>query len=104
MEAIMATPEDVRTRLAEVRRRERIDIRLTAAEKELITRAAASQEMDRSAFARRALLDRARKLVTQTERIHLSGRDFERVMELLENPPKVSPALRKAVAARRRSQ
>ncbi len=100
----MATPKEARTRPAEVRRRERIDIRLSAAEKELITRAAASQQMDRSAFARRALLDRARKLMTQRERIRLSERDLARVMELLENPPQASPELRKAAAAKRRNQ
>ncbi|MGH7815491.1 MAG: DUF1778 domain-containing protein [Candidatus Binataceae bacterium] len=35
----------------------------------------------------------ARRAIDRSERTVLSGRDSERVLELLENPPKPTPAL-----------
>jgi uncharacterized protein (DUF1778 family) len=61
-------------------REDRIELRATKEEKRILA-------------AARAAVDRA-------ERIVLSGRDSARVMALLENPPKPTPAL--LAAARRR--
>jgi uncharacterized protein (DUF1778 family) len=49
----------------------------------------------------RNVLPTAREVVDRAERIVLSARDSKRVLELLENPPKPSPAL--VAAARRRA-
>ena len=46
------------------------------------------------------MLPTAREVVERAERIVLSERDTERVLELLENPPEPTPAL--LAAARRR--
>jgi hypothetical protein len=49
----------------------------------------------------RKVLPTARKIIDRVERIVLSERDTVRVMELLENPPKPTPAL--MAAAHRRT-
>ena len=48
----------------------------------------------------RNVLPTARGVIDRAERIVLSDRDAERVLKLLENPPKPPPAL--LAAARRR--
>jgi uncharacterized protein (DUF1778 family) len=48
----------------------------------------------------RNVLPAAREVMDRAERIALSERDTERVLDLLENPPKPTPAL--LAAARRR--
>ena len=48
----------------------------------------------------RNALPTAREVIDRAERIVLSDRDTERVLKLLENPPKPPPAL--LAAARRR--
>lgn len=54
-----------------------------------------------TSFIMRNVLPSAREVVDRAERIVLSGRDTLRVLVLLENPPKPTPAL--MVAARRRT-
>lgn len=49
----------------------------------------------------RSALPEARKIVDRAERIVLSERDTARILKLLENPPKPTPAL--LAAARRRA-
>jgi uncharacterized protein (DUF1778 family) len=51
-------------------------------------------------FIMRNVLPAARDVVDRAERIVLSERDTARVLKLLENPPKPTPAL--LAAARRR--
>jgi uncharacterized protein (DUF1778 family) len=53
-----------------------------------------------TSFIMRNVLPSARKVVDRAERIVLSERDSERILKLLENPPKPSSAL--LTAARRR--
>jgi uncharacterized protein (DUF1778 family) len=53
-----------------------------------------------TSFIMRNALPAAREVVDRAERIALTERDSARVLELLENPPKPSPAL--MAAARRR--
>ncbi len=49
----------------------------------------------------RRVMPAAREVVERSERIELSGRDSARILKLLENPPKPTPAL--LAAARRRA-
>jgi len=81
-------------------RDDRIELRATKEEKRLLVAAAAQERLDVTSFIMRRVLPAARELVDKAERIVLSGRDTERVLSLLENPPKPTHALLEA--ARRR--
>jgi uncharacterized protein (DUF1778 family) len=81
-------------------RNERIELRTTREEKQLLAAAAAHERLDVTAFIMRNALPAAREVVDRAERIVLSERDTTRVLELLENPPRPTPAL--LSAARRR--
>jgi len=81
-------------------RTERIELRATKEEKHLLTAAATHERLDVTAFIMRAALPAAKEIVDRADRIVLSERDTLRVLKLLENPPKPTPAL--LAAARRR--
>src|SRR5580698_1797890 len=81
-------------------REDRIELRATKEEKQLLATAAAYERLDVTSFIMRSVLPTARDVVDRAERIVLSERDSRRVLELLENPPKPAPAL--LAAARRR--
>ena len=82
-------------------REDRIELRATKEEKRLLATAAAYERLDVTSFIMRNVLPTAREVVDRAERIVLSERDTVRVLELLENPPKPTPAL--MAAARRRA-
>jgi uncharacterized protein (DUF1778 family) len=82
-------------------REDRIELRTTKEEKRLLAAAAAYERLDVTSFIMRNVLPAARDVVDRAERIVLSERDSKRVLELLENPPKPTPAL--LAAARRRA-
>lgn len=81
-------------------REERIELRTTKEEKRLLASAAAHERLDVTSFIMRNVLPTARNVIDRAERIVLSERDSERVLRLLENPPRPPPAL--LAAARRR--
>ena len=81
-------------------REDRIELRATKDEKRLLAQAAAYERLDVTSFIMRNVLPTARDVVDRAERMVLSERDTVRVLELLENPPKPTPAL--MAAARRR--
>lgn len=81
-------------------REERIELRATREEKRILATAAAYERLDLTSFVMRNVLPAAKDVVDRAERIVLSERDTMRVLELLENPPKPTPAL--LAAARRR--
>ena len=80
-------------------RNDRIELRATREEKQLISEAAAHEQLDITRFIMRNVLPVARSVVERSERIVLSGRDSKRVLRLLEKPPKPTAAL---IAAARR--
>jgi uncharacterized protein (DUF1778 family) len=82
-------------------REDRIELRATKEEKRLLAAAAAYERLDVTSFIMRNVMPAARDVVDRAERIVLSARDSKRVLELLENPPKPTPAL--MAAARRRA-
>ncbi|MBF0332379.1 MAG: DUF1778 domain-containing protein [Alphaproteobacteria bacterium] len=81
-------------------RDDRIELRATKEEKRLLATAAAHERLDVTSFIMRNVLPAAREVVERAERIVLSERDTERVLELLANPPEPPAAL--LAAARRR--
>src|SRR6266436_1946104 len=80
-------------------RADRIELRVTTYEKRLLATAAAYERADMASFIMENVLPTARQIVDHAERIVLSERDTMRVLVLLENPPKPTPAL---IAATRR--
>lgn len=88
--------------MVSVARLDRIELRATREEKQLLAAAAAYERLDVTAFIMRNILPTARNVVDRAERIVLSARDTIRVLELLENPPKPTAAL--VAAARRRAK
>lgn len=74
-------------------RDDRLELRATKEEKRLLATAAAYERLDVTTFIMRQVLPAAQKVVDRNERIVLSERDTVRVLELLENPPKLTPAL-----------
>jgi uncharacterized protein (DUF1778 family) len=83
-------------------RTDRIELRATREQKRLLAAAAAHERLDLTAFVLRAALPAAEAVVAAQDRIRLSRRDTQRVLELLENPPDPTPAL--LAAARRRKR
>lgn len=82
-------------------RADRIELRATKEEKRILAIAAAYERLDVTSFIMRNVLPAAREVMDRAERIVLSERDTVRVLELLENPPKPTPAL--IAAAQRRA-
>jgi uncharacterized protein (DUF1778 family) len=82
-------------------REERIELRTTKAEKRLLATAAAYERLDVTSFIMRSALPAAREVMDRAERVVLSERDSERVLRLLEKPPKPTAAL---LAAARRAR
>jgi len=78
----------------------RIELRATRDEKRILAAAAAYERLDVTSFIMRNVLPAAREVVDKAERVALSERDTTRILDLLENPPPPSPALK--AAARRR--
>jgi uncharacterized protein (DUF1778 family) len=84
-------------------RDDRIELRATKEEKQLLASAAAHERLDVTTFIMRNVLPAARDVVDRAERIVLSARDSARVLKLLDNPPKPTAAL-VAAAKRRRAR
>ena len=76
----------------------RLSLRIAAADKAVLLRAAALQNTDLTDFIIRHGVKAAREVIKQAERMSLSERDSLRVLELLENPP---PPNEKLLAAAR---
>jgi len=94
------TDEELAVPKTSAAREDRIELRATKEEKRLLATAAAYERLDVTGFIMRNVLPTARDVVDRAERIVLSERDTMRVLELLENPPKPTPALMAAVRRR----
>lgn len=77
---------------------DRLDFRLTAANRRLIERAAMARGLPLTAFAVQALVTEAERVLEQESRRRLSERDWKRFVQLLENDTVAAPL---AKAARR---
>ncbi|WP_437621745.1 DUF1778 domain-containing protein [Sorangium sp. So ce1151] len=85
-------------------RAERIELRATVEEKQLLKSAATYERTDVTAFVMRKMLPVAREIVNCEEGIQLSGRDIQRVLAVLDNPPRPTPRLLKAARAKVRAR
>lgn len=66
---------------------DRLSLRIAAAEKSLLLRAAALQHINLTEFVMRIVVDAARDVIEQNERVELSERDSLQVLQLLDDPP-----------------
>lgn len=81
---------------AAVNNNSRVALRIRTADKALIMRAVALAQTDMTDFILRTALREAQQVIDEHERVQLSQRDSQRVLELLENPPAPNAKLRKA--------
>ncbi|EAT58265.1 type II toxin-antitoxin system TacA family antitoxin [Chlorobium ferrooxidans] len=66
---------------------ERLSLRIAAADKSLLMRAAALEGKDLTEFITRTVVSAAQKVIDENERIELTARDSMIVLNLLEDPP-----------------
>jgi uncharacterized protein (DUF1778 family) len=83
-------------------RDDRIELRASREKKRILAAAAAYERLDLTSFVMRTALPAAEEIVARHERITLTARDSVRILDLLEHPPKPSPALRAAARRRRK--
>lgn len=74
-------------------RRERIEVRATSEEKQLIAAAAAESGKDMTGFVMGEILPAAQKVMERAQRILVSERDYQAILDALENPPEPTPRL-----------
>ena len=75
----------------------RIDLRVTQAQKELLEQAAALRGVSLSAYTILHLLPLAQKEIAAQEKLVLSNRDRDLLISKLENPPKLQGNLKSAI-------
>jgi uncharacterized protein (DUF1778 family) len=78
----------------------RINLRTSAEAKAMIERAAALMGTTVSSFMLQNAYDAARRIVSETDTLLLTQRDFEAFTTSIEKPPKPKAALRKLMARR----
>lgn len=78
---------------------QRLQIRMSAAKKARIARAAAIKQVDLTQFVTESALREADAVIEREERVVVSERDFVRILELLESPPAANERLKAAIAA-----
>ena len=78
---------------------QRLQIRLSPAEKARIARAAAIRQVDLTQFVTEAALREADAVIEREDHIELTEREFLQIIELLEKPPAPNARLKAAIAA-----
>lgn len=78
---------------------DRMNLRIEADAKARLMRAAALRHTDLTSFVTQSALQAADAVIAEAETIKLSERDFARVLDMLDNPPKASARLLAAAAA-----
>lgn len=81
---------------------DRIDLRVTREQKDILARAAALAGVSMSSFLVSNAVAEARKVVSKSERIMLSARDRDLFYSLFKNPPKPNKNLVKLMQNHRR--
>jgi uncharacterized protein (DUF1778 family) len=76
-----------------------MNLRIKPEAKARLVRAAALRNTDLTNFVTQTALREADAVIEAAEVLKLSDRDYGRVLDLLENPPKPNAKLRAAIAA-----
>lgn len=77
----------------------RMNLRILPQQKAVLARAAALARTDLTNFVTQAALREAESVIEEAERVRLSVRDSLRVLDLLENPPRLNKKLKAAISA-----
>jgi uncharacterized protein (DUF1778 family) len=77
----------------------RMNLRISAEQKARLLRAATLRHTNLTDFVLQNALREAERVIDESERLQLSGRDSLRVLDLLEHPPAPNARLRAAAAA-----
>jgi uncharacterized protein (DUF1778 family) len=77
---------------------DRMNLRVKPEVKARLMRAAALRHTDLTNFVTQSALREADAVIAEAEVIRASDRDFERIVELLDNPPRPNGKLRAAAA------
>lgn len=78
---------------------DRMNIRVKPEVKARLLRAAALRHTDLTSFVTQSALREAESVIAESDAIMVSERDFNRILALLDNPPKPNAKLRAAAAA-----
>jgi len=78
---------------------DRMNIRVKPEVKARLMRAAALRHTDLTSFVTQSALRAAETVITEADAIKVSERNFTRILELLDNPPKPNAKLRAAAEA-----
>ncbi len=78
---------------------DRMNIRVKPEVKARLLRAAALRHTDLTSFVTQSALREAESVIAEADAIKVSERDFDRILELLDNPPKPNAKLRAVAAA-----
>lgn len=78
---------------------ERMNLRVRPEVKARLVRAAALRNTDLTNFVTQSALREAEAVIHEAEVIKVSERNYMRILELLENPPKPNAKLKAALAA-----
>jgi uncharacterized protein (DUF1778 family) len=76
----------------------RFDLKMDAAEKDLVARAAALMGTTMAGFVRAAAKEKAVTLLDRETRVTMSKQDFDALMQALDRPFKPNKALKHALA------
>ncbi|MGE0280976.1 MAG: DUF1778 domain-containing protein [Rhizobiaceae bacterium] len=78
---------------------DRFNIRIPPVQKAMIARAAALSNKDMTDFILEKIVPEAAAVIEAAEVVKVRDRDFLRILDLLENPPKPNAKLRAAISA-----
>lgn len=76
---------------------ERLDLKLSAADKQLFAQAAAIEGLSMAAFVRQAAKQRAAEAIQREQQLALSQRDFTALQAAISQPFSPNPALQEAL-------
>jgi len=93
----MPTSKKKDLKVQRVKKGERLDLRLSHSEKELLKRAAALRHEKVSDYVRVLILNEAKRFIEERESILLSDLDRDLLLHSLDNPPIPNEALRAAM-------
>lgn len=82
----------------ETLRDQRVDLRMPAADKAVLEKAASLRHTNITSFVLAVALPEARKILSEAESMILSAKDSKRVMAYLDQPPAPTPTLLAAAA------
>jgi len=76
----------------------RLSIRANASQKSMLAQAAKARHMNVSQFVLQVALTEAEQVIKSESQIHVSAEEYERLIQVMDEPPAPAPRLRAALA------